>query len=228
MKYEDIADIMKCSVGSLKDSYHIAYQKIKDELKKYSTKLCRTCTRRKTTSSSIPIIGTKFNFLTIIGDGGYENYRHYSICECKCGNIIRVADNSLKTGNTSSCGCLSSKGENKIKTLLEDNNYIFNQDIVLPEFFKDTNRKLRFDFVIYDNFGNIQCLIEFDGRQHQYGPDTNYWGHSTDTLTTIKERDQIKNNWCLKNNYKLYRIPFYYLNKLTIELLFNEKFLVKE
>ena len=37
MKYEDIAEIMKCSVGSLKASYHIAYQKIKDELKKYST-----------------------------------------------------------------------------------------------------------------------------------------------------------------------------------------------
>ena len=37
MKYEDIAEIMKCSVGSLKASYHFAYQKIKDELKKYST-----------------------------------------------------------------------------------------------------------------------------------------------------------------------------------------------
>ena len=34
---EDIAEIMKCSVGSLKASYHFAYQKIKDELKKYST-----------------------------------------------------------------------------------------------------------------------------------------------------------------------------------------------
>ena len=37
MKYEDIAEIMNCSVGSLKASYHFAYQKIKDELKKYST-----------------------------------------------------------------------------------------------------------------------------------------------------------------------------------------------
>ena len=37
MKYEDIAQIMNTSVGSLKASYHIAYQKIKDELKKNST-----------------------------------------------------------------------------------------------------------------------------------------------------------------------------------------------
>ena len=33
MKYEDIAQIMHSSVGSLKASYHIAYQKIKAELK---------------------------------------------------------------------------------------------------------------------------------------------------------------------------------------------------
>ena len=36
MKYEDIAQIMNSSVGSLKASYHIAYQKIKAELKNNS------------------------------------------------------------------------------------------------------------------------------------------------------------------------------------------------
>ena len=33
MKYEDISEIMDTSVGSLKASYHIAYEKIKGELK---------------------------------------------------------------------------------------------------------------------------------------------------------------------------------------------------
>ena len=36
MKYEDIAEILKTSVGSLKASYHFAYEKIKEELKKNS------------------------------------------------------------------------------------------------------------------------------------------------------------------------------------------------
>lgn len=36
MKYEDIAGIMNTSVGSLKASYHIAYEKIKKELKNNS------------------------------------------------------------------------------------------------------------------------------------------------------------------------------------------------
>lgn len=33
MKYEDISEVMDTSVGSLKASYHIAYEKIKGELK---------------------------------------------------------------------------------------------------------------------------------------------------------------------------------------------------
>ena len=33
MKYEDIAQITGTSVGALKSSYHIAYEKVKEELK---------------------------------------------------------------------------------------------------------------------------------------------------------------------------------------------------
>ncbi len=34
MKYEDISEILKTSVGSLKASYHIAEQKVRTELQK--------------------------------------------------------------------------------------------------------------------------------------------------------------------------------------------------
>ena len=70
------------------------------------------------------------------------------------------------------------------------------------QFVQEENRKLRFDFVIYDQDGSINRIIEFDGRQHKYGPDTNYWGHSTDNLADIQERDALKNNFCLRHNYK--------------------------
>jgi RNA polymerase sigma-70 factor (ECF subfamily) len=36
MKYEDISSVLGISVGSLKASYHIAYEKIKAELQKIS------------------------------------------------------------------------------------------------------------------------------------------------------------------------------------------------
>ena len=37
LKYEEIAEIMETSVGSLKASYHHAYKKIKDELQEQFT-----------------------------------------------------------------------------------------------------------------------------------------------------------------------------------------------
>lgn len=93
--------------------------------------------------------------------------RHYSICQCACGNpnTVRVTDNKLKTGNTSSCGhCNFSKGEYVIKVLLEKNNIIYDYDTIFPELLKETGRRLRFDFIIYNSNGSINRFVEFDGR----------------------------------------------------------------
>lgn len=198
-----------------------------NELKKYSTKPCIRCKNRATAEKVHPKIGDKFGLLTVIGDGGYDNERHYSICQCECGNTITIMDNNLKTGNTSSCGCLTSKGENIIEKLLKTNNFIYNHDIIYQPFLQDTGLKYRFDFIIYNNDGSINRFIEFDGRQHTYGPDTNYWGHTTDTLETIKKRDNIKNTWCLNNNYTLIRIPYTKINNITLNDLFSDKYQVK-
>lgn len=85
-----------------------------------------------------------------------------------------------------------------IKSLLDENNIIYNQEVILPELVKEYNHKLRFDFVIYDSNNNIDRIIEYDGRQHFTGPDTNYWDRSnTETLEEIKQKDKIKNIFCL-------------------------------
>ena len=41
----------------------------------------------------------------------------YWRCDCDCGNSFITTAHRLKQGNTQSCGCLVSKGENKIKEL---------------------------------------------------------------------------------------------------------------
>lgn len=92
---------------------------------------------------------------------------------------------------------------------------------------KETGRRLRFDFILYNNDNSINRIIEFDGRQHKYGPDTNYWGHSTDTLKSIKEKDNLKNDFCLKHNYPLVCIPYTKLDNLTIDDLLGNKYLIK-
>lgn len=205
---------------------YIKNNQLKEKQKTNSA--CKHCAPRIRAEKQRSIkLNDTFGKLTVIGDGGYQNNRHYSICKCECGNIIKVKDNALQSGNNKSCGCMISKGEETIKNILIENNYIFDHDAILPDFLKETKLRYRFDFIIYNEDGSIKCLIEYDGRQHFYGPDTNYWGHSIDTLKTIQQRDSIKNNFCLSHNYPLYRIPFTQLNNLNINNLFSDEYLVK-
>lgn len=199
-----------------------------NELKKYSTKKCAKCTRRENASLSWPKIGEKFGLLTVIGDGGIQQSssgsRHYSLCQCKCGSIVSVQDNKLKTKNTQSCGkCLSSSGEQKIIEILEKNHILYDHDVIFMPFYKETGHRYRFDFILYDIDGEINRFIEFDGRQHFTGPDTNFWSRTTETLQKIQQRDQLKNDWCKSKGYRLSRIPYTQLNNLTLELLYDKQ-----
>ena len=136
-----------------------------NELKKYSTKKCLKCTRRERAMKVWPRIGEKFGLLTVIGDGGIIKSRHHSLCKCKCGTNVLVSDNKLKTKNTQSCGkCLSSQGELKIIEILEENNILYDHDIMYIPFYKDTGHRYRFDFILYTAHGEIDRFIEFDGR----------------------------------------------------------------
>ena len=180
-------------------------------------------------NAKIPI-GTKFGKLTVIEDLGFKeqvkghNRRWYK-CQCECGNIHEVMGNMLKQGQIISCGkCLSSKGEYLIQRILDENNIEYNYDTIIPELVKEYGKRLRFDFIIYNN-GNISRIIEFDGRQHKYGPDTNYWGHTTDTLQTIQERDKIKNNFCYSHNIPLVRIPYNKIDDITLDNLLGDKYI---
>lgn len=49
-------------------------------------------------------------------------------------------------------------------------------------------------------------------------------------LEYIKERDNIKDKYCIKNNFTLIRIPYYHFDKLKLSDLLPETsdFIVKE
>lgn len=196
-----------------------------DGLKKYNT---------QQTTDTLIMNGAKFGKLKVLEPIGYKpqykgasKNRMWYRCQCDCGNICEVSGNQLKNNHKTSCGCLGSTGELKIETLLKNNNYLYSKEVILPELLQETKRALRFDFVIYNEDGTVNRIVEFDGRQHTQGPDTEYWGHSSDTLETIKERDNIKNQFCLKHNYILVRIP-YTKTEITIDDIFSNKHIVKE
>jgi len=182
---------------------------------------------RNMESSSIKI-GDKYGKLTVIENLGlflYSNKHRRTKykCLCECGNFCEAWSFQLTTKKKQSCGCLSSIGELMIKNILDSNNIIYNREVVLKELVKETGRRLRFDFIIYNDDNTINRIIEYDGRQHVYGPDTDYWSKTNDTLESIKEKDELKNNFCKKHNYKLIRIP-YWIKNITLEDLFNDRF----
>ena len=78
------------------------------------------------------LTGKKFGKLTVIKrnlsyatENNIVSKHPYWDCVCDCGGKITVLGTSLTQGLTSSCGCISSLGEEKIKNILIDNNIKF-------------------------------------------------------------------------------------------------------
>lgn len=191
---------------------------------------------KKQTEEHLIPNGTRFGKLTVLNPIGYKpqyqgakKNRMFYLCQCDCGQQRECSGNSLQTGNLSSCGtCLISKGEELVKHLLDSYNCTYNYNCYLPELINITDKRLRFDFIIYDKNNQIDRIVEVDGRQHIYGPDTNSWSRTKDALETIQERDNLKNKFCNLYGYKLIRIPFYKMKTITYEDIFSDKFLYKE
>jgi hypothetical protein len=54
---------------------------------------------------ALNLVGEKFGRLSVISSCKISQYTGW-ICRCDCGNITQAYTNSLRTGNTKSCGCL--------------------------------------------------------------------------------------------------------------------------
>lgn len=60
----------------------------------------------------------------------------------------------------------SSRGEIKIAEILEMNEINFKEEYTIPGLVSSNGTSLRFDFAIFGDDGNLDFLIEFQGRQH--------------------------------------------------------------
>lgn len=106
--------------------------------------------------------------------------------------------------------------ENKIVQILRRESIKFERE----KTYDDLRRgKYRFDFYIPED--NI--LIEIDGQFH-FKP---ILGRAA--LLKQQEHDRRKNSYCLANNIKLYRVPYWEVDNIKkVSDLFNDIFLVKE
>lgn len=78
-----------------------------DHLRSGATLSCGCYGReRRAGCSRRDLIGQRFGRLTVKGDSGERSGSNVVWeCVCDCGQVTRVASNSLRTGNTRSCGC---------------------------------------------------------------------------------------------------------------------------
>lgn len=61
---------------------------------------------------------------------------------------------------------LSSRGEVKIHDILTEAGFNFKEEYIIPGLNSDNGRPLRFDFAVFDDDGNLDFLIEYQGKQH--------------------------------------------------------------
>lgn len=132
-------------------------------------------------------------------------------CLCKhCGNVFITRGSSIRAGYVQSCGCIHSRGEQKITKILLENNIEFCTQYTFPNL-KDKNH-LRFDFAIF-NKGVLSHLIEFNGKQHYEQAD----GAWADGFELLQLHDNQKQKYCEENNIRLVIIK--YDEQITLEKL---------
>ena len=160
--------------------------------------------------------GKKIGKLTILYDSGKRQDGHVVWhCICDCGNEIDVCQNNIVRG-IQSCGCSKSKGETVISLILNNLNIKFDKEKTFKECINPkTGYPLRFDFYLPD----YNCCIEYDGEQHfKFGSGWNTEQHHL----SVRQHDQIKNQYCKNNNIRLIRIPYIDYNILTADYLIQK------
>ena len=187
------------------------------------SKQCKQCHNKKikkykikeTSNLGYDMIGKKFGKLTVLSLSKKtdSSRRLYWNCKCDCGSEITVAGAFLRSGNTQSCGCLLSKGEEKIASILQNLGFSFQREYKFNDLIGKQN-KLRFDFYIQ----SLNCCIEFQGKQHFY-PVAHFGGPKR--LQEQQFYDNIKRSYCKNNNIKLIEIPYTDYNILNQEYLLN-------
>ncbi|MBQ2176332.1 MAG: hypothetical protein II453_15150 [Alphaproteobacteria bacterium] len=167
------------------------------------------------------LIGKRFGKLVVLEEAGFcpkSDGRQARLwkCQCDCGNICYVQHQYLTCGDTKSCGCLRSKGEFEIETLLKQHNVEFQREYSFSDLV-DVN-PLRFDFAIIKN-SQVVCLIEFQGEQH--------WSKSNGFYNeSIVVHDLLKKKYCESHNIPLYLL--YYKDHKQEQVTWEELLKIKE
>lgn len=99
----------------------------------------------------------------------------------------------------------ASRGEIKIEEILREAGLTFKMEYVFPDLRSPNGRPLRFDFVIFDDDGYIDFIIEYQGKQH-YEASSKFGGQRG--LYQQQYNDNQKRRFCGLHGFKLIEIPY--------------------
>ncbi len=151
-------------------------------------------------SKTKDITGQKYNQLTFLYPDKYNEKKW--ICKCECGTTKTVRGHDLVRGSVTSCGCTASRGEEKIRKMLNNLNVNFKTQYYFNDLKSHKGWALRFDFAILDNKDTLLGLIEYQGQQH-FDDSYGWFG-----LQQREETDKLKRDYCNKHNIPFYEISY--------------------
>ena len=100
----------------------------------------------------------------------------------------------------------ASYGQIKIQDILRQSGLVFQQEYSFKDLVSSSGHPLRFDFAVFDDDGDIDFLIQYQGIQH-YKPKSKFGG-----MTGLKKQqfyDMKKRQYCKKHNINLILIPYW-------------------
>ena len=112
----------------------------------------------------------------------------------------------------------ASRGEIKIEEILAHNGIPFKEEYSFPDLLSAQGNPLRFDFAIFDDDGELQFLIEYQGVQH-YEPKSKFGGYAG--LKKQQYNDMQKRVYCQKHGIILIAIPYTDEGRITYDYIMN-------
>ena len=110
----------------------------------------------------------------------------------------------------------ASRGEIKISEILDEAELDYQEEYSFPDLVSSTGYPLRFDFAVFDDNGNLDFLIEFQGEQH-YKPKPKFGGLAG--LRKQQYYDMLKREYCKKHNIMLIAIPWLDERKISYDYI---------
>lgn len=117
--------------------------------------------------------------------------------------------------------CAESVGEAKVRKILNKYNLQYSKQFRFEDC-RGERYPLPFDFAVFKN-NELLMLIEVDGEQH-FRP-VNFNGidneRAIELFNKTKIRDKIKDEYCIRNDIKLLRIPYFELENAEEKITLN-------